>query len=117
MSLQFDPVLPLQHRHASHNNWETPFDFTPENYERVRPSGLMEVTGCGVTDGSGARGWPVGSQSSCIDTTSAHAGSGGAGAISHKLQAERMHTIARSGPAAKQWLAELECNEQGGSDH
>ena len=25
-----------QHRHADNNNWDTSFDFTPENYERVR---------------------------------------------------------------------------------
>lgn len=26
----------LQHKHNPDNNWETPFDFTDENYETVR---------------------------------------------------------------------------------
>ena len=26
----------LQHKHNADNNWETPFDFTDENYETVR---------------------------------------------------------------------------------
>lgn len=28
-------MLLLQHRHEPHNNWETQFDFTPENYKRI----------------------------------------------------------------------------------
>ena len=28
----------MQHRHSTQNNWDTPFDFTAENYEHVRPA-------------------------------------------------------------------------------
>ena len=27
----------MQHQHTPNNNLETTFDFTPENYEHVRP--------------------------------------------------------------------------------
>ncbi len=30
----------MQHRHSTQNNWDTPFDFTSENYEHVRPASL-----------------------------------------------------------------------------
>ena len=26
----------MQHQHTTQNNWDTPFDFTSENYEHVR---------------------------------------------------------------------------------
>jgi hypothetical protein len=34
----FHAILALasQHRHEPHNNWDTEFDFTDANYERVR---------------------------------------------------------------------------------
>lgn len=28
----------MQHRHTTQNNWDTPFDFTSENYEHVSPA-------------------------------------------------------------------------------
>lgn len=32
-------TAPLQHRHTKNNNWETEFDFTPENYKKVGARG------------------------------------------------------------------------------
>ena len=34
--LQTQEICPaMQHRHTTQNNWDTPFDFTSENYEQV----------------------------------------------------------------------------------
>ena len=41
---QLAAACALQHRHEAHNNWDTEFDFTDANYEKVR--GLRLHLGC-----------------------------------------------------------------------
>lgn len=40
----------MQHKHEPDNNWETPFDFTDENYERVKLI-AMHVRQCKLCTG------------------------------------------------------------------
>lgn len=45
----------MQHRHEAHNNWDTEFDFTDANYEKVRCLGPCGMAG---REGEGAGGGP-----------------------------------------------------------
>ncbi len=113
----------MQHKHNPDNNWETPFDFTDDNYEivsniathSVRPM----VVDCLITIGECTSlvctilRLFYESYTSALNTMSCPvAGSRDCGAVPYKLQSICNDSNLGSGPEAKQRLAQFECDEQ-----